>query len=216
MINNKQAALDILWSKIDKRQPNECWVWTDRRGGYKNLYGIVTLEGMIYRADKVLFELYNNKSLSLKDSIRHSCSNLLCCNPTHLFKDSCYFAEVVDTAPKGEINPSSKLTEQDVRKIMEQLHVYTNKELGKKFGVTSSAISSVRRGRYWSHVTGIDPTYRIKAKAKLTKASVQQITTLLGLHSVREIGKMFCVSPRAIRHIRNGTRWSKLTGIKPK
>jgi ribosomal protein L28 len=53
----------------------------------------------------------------------------------------------------GERHPSAKLNNKKVREIIKSKR--TSKELSIKFNVSASAISLVRRGGIWSHITGI-------------------------------------------------------------
>ena len=57
---------------------------------------------------------------------------------------------------KGENNTQAKLTEQVVIEIKTALlkpYRGINNDLGRKYGVSSYAISDIKRGRRWSHVT---------------------------------------------------------------
>jgi predicted XRE-type DNA-binding protein len=55
--------------------------------------------------------------------------------------------------PVGELNGAAKLSEEDVTQIRSMLKEgILQKEISKKFGVTQSAISSIKRRRLWAHV----------------------------------------------------------------
>ena len=55
----------------------------------------------------------------------------------------------------GEHNPSSKLTEEDVLKIIELLQTqqYTGKQISKMFGVTDDYANAIRRKERWTYLT---------------------------------------------------------------
>lgn len=55
---------------------------------------------------------------------------------------------------KGEHNPNSTLTEQDVIEIRMDLNegILTQKEIGEKFGVSHGTISMIKTGKSWKHV----------------------------------------------------------------
>jgi hypothetical protein len=59
------------------------------------------------------------------------------------------------TVPLGENSPNSKLTAAEVSKIFEQLGQRTGTSLAEEYGVSPSAISSIRVGKTWQHVTNI-------------------------------------------------------------
>jgi len=58
-------------------------------------------------------------------------------------------------AHKGENHPQSKLTRKKVKVILYLLDgdSFTHKEIGKMYGVSKSAISSIARGKNWTHVS---------------------------------------------------------------
>ena len=58
-------------------------------------------------------------------------------------------------ASKGENHPQSKLTRKKVKVILYLLDgdSFTHKEIGKMYGVSKSAISSIARGKNWTHVS---------------------------------------------------------------
>ena len=57
----------------------------------------------------------------------------------------------------GEDNPDSRLTKKDVVRIKELFDFgLTNLEISKIYDVTSTTINWIRKGKTWSHVTGIN------------------------------------------------------------
>ncbi len=56
---------------------------------------------------------------------------------------------------KGEKNNASKLTEQDVKEIIELLlsKKYTQKEIGEKYGVCADAIGAIKNKHNWVYLT---------------------------------------------------------------
>jgi len=53
--------------------------------------------------------------------------------------------------PKGETNGNAKLTEADVRIILNSDESHA--ALGKRYGVTLQAIALIRRGVNWKHIS---------------------------------------------------------------
>jgi hypothetical protein len=84
----------------------------------------------------------NNNFLNLEyctpsENVRHSYKTGLACN-------------------KGENHPLNKLTKKDVIEIKTALlntYIGINNDLARKYGVSFYAISDIKRGRTWSHVT---------------------------------------------------------------
>lgn len=104
----------------------------------------------------------------------HKCDNPACMRPDHLFLGShkenmsdmarkkrsnigrrfprgdLHWARKNPARVRGEKNSRAKLTEDDVRYIKQSNESHAS--LGRKFGVTISAIFSIRRGKSWRHV----------------------------------------------------------------
>jgi len=59
---------------------------------------------------------------------------------------------------KGETHSQSKLTNQDVADIINKPNA-TQDSLAKRFGVSCSVISLIRRGKLWTHIQGSSPGF---------------------------------------------------------
>lgn len=60
---------------------------------------------------------------------------------------------------QGEANEHARLTDDVVREIVVAFDEgWNNKIIGAAVGVTHSMISAIRRGKAWTHVTGIERT----------------------------------------------------------
>ena len=109
----------------------------------------------------------------------HTCDNRACINPNHLFlgtpKDNCQDMwskgrqQDYKNMPKGYNNParkhpermargerchSSKLTESDIIEILSS--PLKGAHIAKKFNVSQSLISSIRKRQVWRHVNPTD------------------------------------------------------------
>lgn len=80
----RKGRLQRFWEKVDKRGPNECWMWLGSHNG--NGYGRFALgtlaEGMV-PAYRFSFELVNGP-IPEGYEIDHLCRNSACVNPAHL------------------------------------------------------------------------------------------------------------------------------------
>lgn len=78
-----------FWAKVDKRDPNECWVWTAsvfrERGGYGKFQASDTRggRGVVY-AHRFAWELTHGP-IPNGLHVLHHCDNPPCVNPVHLF-----------------------------------------------------------------------------------------------------------------------------------
>lgn len=86
----------------------------------------------------------------------HSCGNKLCVNPNHLRwgtpSDNEQDKVGHGTALIGQSNPMARLSETSVSVIVDGQ--CKAKVLAAKFGVSTSTINDIRRGKTWSWLTG--------------------------------------------------------------
>jgi hypothetical protein len=153
-----------FWSKVDRRGPDECWLWTARiHGGY----GVFAVRGDKFRmrsAHRVAWEL-SNGPIPPGMCICHHCDNPPCCNPHHLFAGT-HADNMADMRRKGRdnhpggtrnagsVNGQAKLTDADVR-AMRRAHVVTKIPtitLAKQFGVSHVAAWYVVHRVTWKHI----------------------------------------------------------------
>jgi len=99
--------------------------------------------------------------------VLHVCDNRKCVRPDHLFlgtaADNIHDmiakgrAAVVDGARyRGELNPSARLTEEQVRVMRSEYvpRVVTRSDLADKFGVSLPLVDKILGGRVWKHIGG--------------------------------------------------------------
>lgn len=74
-----------FWSKVDKRNHNECWPWKGscRPGGYGQLTVFVNGIARCILAHRISWALSFGDSGNLL--VCHRCDNPPCCNPAHFF-----------------------------------------------------------------------------------------------------------------------------------
>jgi len=144
---------DRLWAKIDRRGPDECWLWTGARsaGGYGNI--MITKHPPVYDyAHRVVYRLAHGP-IPNGHEVMHSCDVRLCCNPTHLSAGTPH-DNVQDmmakgrhhpawTGVSGEDHPSSVLSNETRRQIVEEYQRggITQATLAKKYNIAQSHVS---------------------------------------------------------------------------
>lgn len=116
--------------------------------------------------------------------------------------------------PRGEENGHSKLTRDDVIQIrrLYSTRDYTQRALGKMFGVTAKAISAIVLRKNWKHVAPSPGDYSRDdphPNAKLTRDDVEKIRQLYatGNYSYQGLGKVFGVNAGSVFDIVHHKTW---------
>ena len=151
-----ESAIDRFWSKVDKRGPDDCWLWL----GTKNLpndcgmvYGNFGVRSVSYRAHRFSWMLANGQ-IPNGLFVMHKCDVPLCVNPHHLFTgtagDNNRDAMRKGRITKGENVNTAKLTEDQVVEIYHSPGGFT--ELGRAYDVCATTIMKIKRGLSWKHL----------------------------------------------------------------
>lgn len=160
MLKNKTVSESVkkrFWSKVDIRGPKECWEWQAYRK--PEGYGRFWLDGCTRYAHRVAW-LLTYGPIPKKMCICHRCDNEPCCNPAHLFLGA-YADNNTDrnqkgrsASEKGEDNPQSKITEEQVQAIRKEYATgrITQEKIACHYGLTQGCISLLVRRKRWNHV----------------------------------------------------------------
>lgn len=161
---SEQTTEERFWKRVVKTET--CWLWM---GGKANGYGRFFYGGKATPAHHFLLpEATEKKSLGLLAC--HKCDVRNCVRPDHIFWGT-YSDNMVDCVAKGrhgvrryedlcknrpepqrgEDNPASKLTVGQVVEIKTNRQI-TQLSFARKYGVTKTAISLIRRGINWGWV----------------------------------------------------------------
>ena len=159
------AIVSRFWSYVDRRGPNECWLWTGCRMaplpcgmqyGYFGAYD----EGrtISIRPHRFSYFLANGEIPDDK-VVMHTCDVPLCVNPNHL-RLGTQRENILDASKKGRIangsrQGNSKLTEADVGAIRRSER--TTAELASLYDTDYTNILRIRRGESWRHVPMPEP-----------------------------------------------------------
>ncbi len=141
-----------FWANVDKR--GSCWLWKGKmtHKGYGAFFS--RLNGETYwRAHRYCWALHNG-SIPEGMMVIHFCDNRWCVNIDHLMlgtaSDNNRDAMRKWRITKGEDVNTAKLTEAQVREIFDMPGTHT--ELGRRFGIHSSNVMKIKKGRNWKHL----------------------------------------------------------------
>jgi len=153
---------EVLWSKVEKRGPDECWPWK----GFRNTqgYGRTWIGDRGYYAHRVIFNLAHPGVIDIAGPttqndygfLLHRCDNPSCCNPAHLYVgthlDNMRDKKQKGRCPdfKGQRGPCSKLTNEQA----EEIRWIASKgiaasEIARIYGVSKPTIQSVIVKRHY-------------------------------------------------------------------
>ena len=157
-----QNTPEILWSKVDVKNPDECWPWK----GFvsESGYGRTWINDVGYYAHRVIFNLANPGMIELKAPtnkkakgfLMHLCDNRVCCNPKHL-KVADLRENNLDMHQKGRVKHKtgedhhrSVFTNQQIAQIMDMRNNgKTMREIAIYFDAKISTVKSlIRRMTY--------------------------------------------------------------------
>lgn len=92
----RPTSEERFWSKVDKT--GECWTWTAALDGHG--YGMFSLAGRDYRAQRVSLQWSIGRVLERWEFACHRCDNPPCVRPAHLFVGTA-LDNMRDMAAKG-------------------------------------------------------------------------------------------------------------------
>lgn len=134
--------------------PSGCIEWTG--ASLPNGYGVLCLSGGTAYAHRVAWEIAYGPIPEGK-LVCHTCDNRKCVNPEHLFlgtsADNSRDMIKKNRSMKGEVNPKSRLSEDDVREIRRMRSLgMTWEPIAERFNVSSATARFAGTGRTWAHV----------------------------------------------------------------
>ena len=149
----KNTVLDRFWSKVLVLESDSCWEWkaVKTKEGYGKFFLHHSVSVLSHRFS---YEVYNSP---IPDGmfVCHKCDNPSCVNPNHLFlgtrNDNSQDMVNKGRSLKGERNPKSKLTVDDVKqiRIMLKENKIPQQQIAQMFGVKQPAISFIKTEKYW-------------------------------------------------------------------
>lgn len=151
-----QTIQDRFWSKVRVGGPDDCWIWTAGRN--KDGYGEFTINKVTCRSHRVSLEL-SGVTIPAGKFVCHRCNVQSCVNPKHLYIGD-HRTNTLDRmaddnwvqpiAGFGEDHPCAVLTWDKVDSIRDEYAKgASNRQLGRKYGVSQTNISAIVRRKTW-------------------------------------------------------------------
>lgn len=146
-----QDCHDRFWAKVNKT--DDCWIWLG--GTSNNRYGSFAthFKQRTLSSHRVSYE-YHFGAIPQGLYVCHSCDNVLCVNPAHLFlgtaKDNQQDSKAKGRNCAGERNGRALVTPEIVKAIREEVGTLAN--IGAKYGIAISTVSDIRKHRTWQHI----------------------------------------------------------------
>jgi hypothetical protein len=143
-----------FWPKVDRRGPNECWLWQSSRS---RGYGTIFAWGRPQYAHRIAYALQRGP-VPAGVQVLHTCDNPPCCNPSHLFLGT-QLDNMRDRNSKGRANVArgeragtATLTNEQALAIYSASGLY--REIAAAFSTTVAVVGKIKHGKTWRHVTG--------------------------------------------------------------
>jgi hypothetical protein len=157
LTNSAQIHCSItcrFWSKVRIDDVDACWIWEGSR--QPRGYGLFC-NGGVELAHRIVWLLEFGAMPDL--CVLHHCDNPPCVNPAHLFlgthgdNNRDRSAKGRNGRARGAASGHAKLCEAQIPEIRAlRASGMTLCEIGRRFGVTSGAISAITQGRAWHYV----------------------------------------------------------------
>jgi very-short-patch-repair endonuclease len=159
-------------AKVDRsRGEDACHPWTAARSG--SGYGATLIGGRQVGSHRVAWE-FAHGSIPEGMLVCHRCDNPICCNPRHLFLGTTQI-NMNDKVTKarqafGIRNGRAKLTAEQVEFIRLHGGQRNNRTLGRRFGVSDTAVRLIVQGKSWKRRSEAEEAFatawRILARAE--------------------------------------------------
>jgi hypothetical protein len=153
MIELTNKDIERFWSKVDIKEPDDCWFWKANIG--KDGYGQIWIQGKMLHAIRVslhiaeglpLVTIHRNKDYALHKT---TCPNKSCVNPNHLYIGTAGDNRRDTWITGHEVFRKSRFTVEDVNEMkrLRSCENLTQCEIGKIFGITQQMVSLLLRDK---------------------------------------------------------------------
>ncbi len=199
--------IERFWSKVEMRDPAECWPW--KAGRFDTGYGACKVAGQNWGAHRIALFLTSGVDPAPLLSC-HTCDNPPCCNGRHLFAGT-NADNLGDMAAKGRSVAGRKMPPECFHRGDDH-HARLHPERLARGDRSGSRLHPERLARGNRHGSRTHPERVPRGErngsAKLTEADVSEVKRLRasGLRNAK-IGSIFGVSESTISLINRRKIW---------
>lgn len=152
---------DRFWKLVDKRGPDECWLWKNSTTGR---YPVLFHQKQPVKAHRFSYELHSGLKIPEGMCVCHKCDNTRCVNPGHFFIGT-HQDNMADCKKKGRFRSAGLFgeasghavykTEQvlEVKRLLLETTL-SQKQIAKMTGLEAASVSMISQGRNWRKITG--------------------------------------------------------------
>lgn len=224
------AQSDLLWSRVKKGEPEECWLWTGSTN--QSGYGQMKINGKNRLPHRITYCLATGDAYEGDYVVRHDCDNPACVNPRHLRPgthqqntldmfgrcrhpiqyDPEYRARMAAAGYcRGEKSPRASLRDAQIEDILRmRIAGRSIKSIAEELGVRSQVIQQVVAGKTWAHVkTHLRELAQnaMDGRRKLTRDQVRHLKQrVFDGASPAEVAVKMDISPSLVSMIARG-KW---------
>lgn len=136
-------VIDHLLSRLDTRNPEQCWVWTGALGAG---YGRAMVNGKLTSVHRLFCSWFHGPATAADDQAIHKCDNRACCNPEHLSWGSPR-RNSIEARDRFRNLSNQKLDHDTVQRIRDAAG--KQRDIAKEFGISQAQVSKIKTGKQW-------------------------------------------------------------------
>jgi len=165
--------------------------------------------GLGFYAHRIAYWLSTGRKPPTHLQVCHHCDNPPCCNPEHLYLDTC--AGNIDKAAKeGHMHGTPKITPGDVVEIRKKGAAgMSTKELAILYSLARGTVRSILSHRTWKNIGG--PI--VKRSGGFSKLTLEQVRYIRNNQATGvELARQFGVSTGTISNVRTNRTFKNYNG----
>ena len=180
----KNRPINPIKYELDE---NGCHICTSHRCSNSGKgYPSIAIKGKYWTLSRYIYTI-NKGEIPKGLLIRHTCDNKKCINPSHLILGTCKDNKMDSVSRNRHVCAEKVKTAKLSKEIVIEIFTsnLSNVELSKKYDISNSVVSSIRRRKSWKSVTKNLPDYNYiqDNSRKVTNNQIIEIFNILIMES---------------------------------